>query len=181
MQRFRFFSERILGSMLLGGLTGGKGNLLVILALPKKFLSAFKDPFKEQSIPGLKVGLCNGESGKSIKSGTANCMIRLMGFLGVELCIGGGGELGISMYVRVSVVKSQDHRLFMCVFLCCKLFSFLFKDFSDGLKSVRKYCIPQSYLFYIIEALTILEVSSSPHTHEDYDTRPVFSTRPLNR
>jgi len=27
-----------------------------------------------------------------------------------------------------------------------------------------------------IEALTILEVSSSPHTHEDYDTRPVFST-----
>jgi hypothetical protein len=101
MQRFRFFSERILGSMLLGGLTGGKGNLLVILALPKKFLSAFKDPFKEQSIPGLKVGLCNGESGKSIKSGSANCMIRLMGFLGVELCIGGGGELGISMYVRV--------------------------------------------------------------------------------
>ena len=122
MQRFRFFSERILGSMLLGGLTGGKGNLLVILALPKKFLSAFKDPFKEQSIPGLKVGLCNGESGKSIKSGTANCMIRLMGFLGVELCIGGGagGELGIPLgIVRVSTV----------VVSCC-----LFKEFSDGLK-----------------------------------------------
>ena len=119
MQRFRFFSERILGSMLLGGLTGGKGNLLVILALPKKFLSAFKDPFKEQSIPGLKVGLCNGESGKSIKSGSANCMIRLMGFLGVELCIGGGGELGISMYVRVSVVKSQALYVRVSVVVSC--------------------------------------------------------------
>jgi len=46
-------------------------------------------------------------------------MIRLMGFLGVELCIGGGGELGI---VRVGSCKS-----------CC-----LFKEFSDGLDGAEQ-------------------------------------------
>ena len=93
MMRFRFFSKRILGSMLLGGLTGGKGNLLVtverllVLARPKKVFAV-----EEQSIPGLNVGLCKGEStkqrgiGESGKSGTANCMIRVVDSFGIELC-----------------------------------------------------------------------------------------------